>query len=226
MRIFQLLLLTALGTGTALAQLPGSTGNIGGLLGVSVPKGEFADTWGKNTFTFGGQLAFPMGVLPLQAGFAFGYGIMGKETRTVPVDQEHLAATEGQLAVKAKVLSYHPLLRFSPLRGKVRPYVDGMIGMRQFTTQSTLTVDGLEDPLTRERNANDFVFSTGWAGGIMVGLGSIGYFEARVERFNSGKANYVDPASISIDDNGTVGFNTRSSNTDVMNFLVGIGFRF
>ena len=226
MRNFQLLLFAILISGSAVAQIPGFQGNIGGTMGVSIPKGEFADTWGKNTFTYGGHLAVPMGVLPFQAGFAFGYGVMGKHTQTVPVNQEYLAATEGELAVKAKVLSYHPLLRFSPLKGKVRPYVDGMIGMRQFTTQSTLTVDGVEDPITRERDANAFVFSTGWAGGIMVGLGGIGYFEARVERFNSGKASYVDPASITIDNSGTVGYSTRSSNTDVLNFLVGIGFRF
>ena len=220
------LLAVLAGGPAAWAQLPGFQGNIGGTAGISVPTGEFADTWGREMFTAGGQAAVPMGLLPLQAGFAFGYAQMGRQAATVPVSDPALTATEGQLAVKAKVLSYHPLLRFSPLKGKVRPYVDGLAGLRQFTTKSTLTVDGLEEPLRTVREANDFAFSTGWAAGLMVRLGGIGYVEARVERFNSGKAGYVDPASIAIDGAGHVDFNVLESHTDAVNVLLGIGLRF
>lgn len=226
MRTLQLLLIIPFTAPFAAAQVPGFQGVLGGTAGISVPAGEFANTWGKDMFTFGGQFAAPMGRLPIQGGFAFGYGIMGRSVATVPVSDPALTATEGTLAVKAKVLSYHPLLRFSPFKGKVRPYVDGMVGVRQFTTLSKVSVDGLENPLSRERNANDFAFSTGWAAGLMVGLGGIGYIEARVERFNSGNASYVDPASIVVDGTGNVGFNTLNSNTDAVNILVGIGLRF
>lgn len=216
-------LLTASG---ALAQVPGFQGNLGGTIGIGVPTGEFADTWGKDMFTFGGHFAVPLGILPMQGGMAFDYGIMGKSVATVPVNDPALTATEGSIRVKAKVLSYSPLLRLSPLKGKVRPYVDGMLGLRQFTTVSTVTVDGLENSLSRDRNANDFAFSTGWAAGIMVGLGGIGYVEARVERFNSGNATYVDPTSIAVDAAGNVGFSTLNSRTDAVNVLLGIGLRF
>ncbi|MGV9013540.1 MAG: hypothetical protein ACOH13_13175 [Flavobacteriales bacterium] len=226
MRTLQLLLIIPFTAPFAAAQVPGFQGNLGGTAGISVPTGEFASTWGKDMFTFGGQFAAPMGRLPLQGGFAFDYGIMGRSVTAVPVSDPALTATEGTLAVKAKVLSYHPLLRLSPFKGKVRPYVDGMLGLRQFTTLSTVSVDGLENPLSRERNANDFAFSTGWAAGLMVGLGGIGYIEARVERFNSGNTSYVDPASIVVDGTGNVGFNTLNSNTDAVNILVGIGLRF
>lgn len=212
--------------GDATAQLPGFQGNLGGTAGISIPTGEFADTWGKDMFTFGGHFSVPMGPLPLQAGLGFNYGIMGRNTSQVPVADPAVVATEGTLSVKAKVLTYHPLLRLSPLKGKVRPYVDGMIGMRQFTTMSTIRVDGLEDPLSRERNANDFAFSTGWAAGVMVGWGGIAYVEARVERINSGNASYVDPGSITVDGTGTLGFHTLNSHTDAVNVLLGIGLRF
>lgn len=221
-----LLLLVPFATSLATGQMPGFQGNIGATVGMGVPTGEFADTWGRNMFTFGGQMAWPIGLLPIQGGFAFNYGIMGRETATVPVAEPALSATEGKLAVQAKVLGYHPLLRFSPLKGKVRPYVDGMAGMRQFTTRSKLTVEGMEDPLQQERQANDFTFSTGWAAGLMVGLGGIGYLEARVERFNSGKATYVNPSSIEINGAGQVDFGVLESNTDAVNILVGIGLRF
>jgi hypothetical protein len=207
------------------AQIAGR-GSLGAYAGLSIPTGEFARTWGTNTATFGGHVGFPMGVLPLQAGFAFSYSRMGNERVTVTVNETYIEATEGDLRVNMKVLSYHLLLRFSPLRGKVRPYVDGMLGFRHFTTTSRITVDGLEDPLVRERQASDLAFSTGWAAGLMIGLGKVGYVEARVERFNSAKASYVDPASITVSDEGGIGFTTLESNTDAVQVLLGIGLSF
>ena len=222
------LLLTLLlpGTLAASAQVRSFQGNVGGDLGISIPQGEFADTWGKNMFNLGGQLTLPSRLLPFQWGFAFDYSAMGGARRTVPVARPELTATEGKLAVNAKVMSYHPLLRFSPSKGKVRPYVDGMVGFRQFTTKSTVTVDGLHEPILRERNANDFALSTGWAAGLMVTWGGIGYVEARVERFYSGKASYVDTSSIEVDDQGAVGFGTKESGTGALNLMVGVGLRF
>lgn len=210
----------------ALAQLPGFQGSLGGTIGLSVPTGEFGRTWGKNMATFGGHLAFPLGLSPLQGGFAFDYSRMGQSHETVAITDASLGTTEGDLRVRAKVLSYHPLLRLSPLKGKVRPYVDALAGFRHFSTVTTITVDGQEDAYSTERNSSDLAFSTGWAAGVMVTWGGVAYVEARVERFNSGKATYVDPASISVGDQGTVAFNTLTSNTDAVNVLLGIGLRF
>lgn len=221
-----ILLLACCASLTATAQLTGFQGNIGATTGLAVPTGEFADTWGRNMFTWGGHITLPARLLPFQWGFAFDYGMMGNERTTVPVSMPELTATEGDLAVHARVLSYHPLLRFSPLKGKVRPYVDGMAGFRQFTTKSTVTVDGLNEPIKEERHANDFTLSAGWATGLMVTLGGVGYVEARVERFYSGNASYVDPSSITVDGGGNLGFNTLESTTDGVNVLVGIGLRF
>lgn len=220
-----LLFLSLLAAAGVHAQLGGKS-SIGGYAGLAVPTGEFERTWGRNSAVVGGHMGFAMGVLPLQAGFAFSYSRMGQYTSTVPVQEDFLAVTEGQLKVNAKVLSYHPLLRLNPLRGKVRPYVDGMVGFRHFTTISTISIEGMEDPLERERRASDLAFSTGWAAGVMVRLGGVGYFEARVESFNSGKATYVDPTSITANDNGGIGFSTLNSNTDAVHVMLGLGLSF
>ncbi len=60
----------------------------------------------------------------------------------------------------------------------------------------------------------------------MVNLGTVGYIEGRVERFYSGRASYVDPGSIAIDDQGVLDANTLESGTGTLNLLVGVGFRF
>ncbi|MGB3525539.1 MAG: hypothetical protein WBB32_06195 [Flavobacteriales bacterium] len=226
MRAINLLFATLLIAPIAKAQDKGYEGDLGGTIGMSIPMGEFAETWGKDMFTVGGHLTLPSRRLPLQFGAAFGYAEMGKDVSTVPVADPNLLATEGRLAVKAKVFSYHTLLRLSPSKGKVRPYIEGLAGLRQFTTQSKLTVEGLDEALRKERNANDFVMSTGWAAGLMVTLGGSGYIEARVERFHSGKTTFVDPSSIAVDQNGEVSFSTLNSATGAMNVLLGVGFRF
>ena len=202
-------------------------GTLGGTIGASSPTGEFNRTFGKDMFMFGAQLGFPLKRIPvLQGGFAFGYSVMGSNQVTVPIATEYLGVTEGTLTTRSKVFSYHPLLRLSPLTGRVRAYVDGMAGLRQFSTTSKVSADGMEENLSKERNQTDLAFSSGWAAGVQVTVGGATYIELRVERFDSGKATYVDPSSITVSDQGTVGYTTLSSNTDVTNILLGVGFRF
>lgn len=220
------LLFTLLLAPVPLIAQSGFQGTIGATIGTSIPTGEFERTWGRNMFTLGAHMAFPLGRSPLQGGFAFGYSVMGTHQSTVPITTDYLGITEGTLSTRCKVLSYHPLMRLSPLHGKVRPYVDGLIGFRQFSTTSKVTAEGIEENISKERDLTDIALSKGWAGGLMVTLGDIGYMEVRVERFDSGEATYVDPGSISVSDQGAVGFNTLTSNTDVTNVLFGIGLRF
>ncbi len=202
-------------------------GTLGGDIGVSTPTGDFDRTWGRNMFHLGAQLAFPLRRVPvLQMGFSFGYSSMGKSEQTVPIDTDYLGITEGTLTVRCKSFSYHPMLRLSPLRGRVRPYVDGMVGARQFSTTSKVTADDVEENISKERNATDWAASIGWAGGVMVTLGGSAYLELRVERFDSDEASFVDPESVVISDQGEVDFTVITSNTDVTNIMLGVGFRF
>lgn len=230
MRASAFSLLFGLGS-LAQAQL-GSTkddfqGTLGGGIGVSSPTGDFDRTWGRDMFHVDAHLGFPMRRIPvLQLGFAFGYSSMGRSEQTVPISTDYLNITEGTLTVRCKSFSYHPLLRLNPLRGRVRPYVDGMIGARQFSTTSKVTAEDVEENISKERNATDWAYSMGWAGGVMVTLGSTAYVELRVERFDSDEATFVDPASVTVSDQGEVDFTVLTSNTDVTNVILGIGLRF
>jgi len=200
---------------------------LGGGSEVGIPTGEFDHTFGRNIWGFGAQIAFPVSrILPLQGGFDFGYGHLGGDQALVPVHNVALTAGSGNLHINCKVYSYMPFLRFEPLQGKFRPYVDGLIGFRQFVTTSTVNVAGLSQPISSQRVANDVAFSHGWAVGLMMRLGPLAYVEGRVERISSGSATYVDPSSISISDQGNVHFGTLTSRTDVTNIQLGIGLRF
>ena len=190
------------------------------------PMGEFDQAWGKEFVGLGGNFSTPFKRLPFEGGAQFDWSHMGGEHATVPVNEEFLDATEGDLQVNSNIYGFHALMRFKPFTGKVAPYIDGLAGWRTFTTRTKLQVDGVEGPLTNERNSSDAALSYGWAAGMMVTLGKTFYVEGRYERLQGEEVTYVDPASITIDSEGVVNFGTRTTNTDVYQIKLGVGFRF
>ncbi len=224
-RILSLLACIAI-TATANAQLGKRPVTLGGGLEVGVPIGEFGDTFGKEVFGASGMLTIPMSVLPFDWGFDFAWGRMGGGSREVPINEEHLEATTGDLRVNSDIYGYHGLLRLKPFIGKVSPYVEGLVGLRQFTTRTQIKVDGMDQPYFEQRNANEFIWSHGWAAGVQIAPSRMFYFELRAERLNGGKVAYVDPGSIEIGPDGEVEYETLNSGVRVLNMHLGIGLRF
>lgn len=226
MRYPHLILLAFIGT-LATAQTPRrpTTLSIGGTVGT--PLGQFNEEYGKAILGLGGNISVPMmGILPLETGFAFNWGRLGAERETVVVDQAYLSTNEGELRTTSNMYSFHLQGRFRPFTGRVSPYVDGLAGVRTFSTRTRITVEGLEEDLSNERNALDATWSYGWAAGIQVKVGAPLYVEARVEKLQGHKVDYVDPETIIVTPSGQVEYQLRSSHTDVFNVHLGIGFTF
>lgn len=200
---------------------------LGGGLEIGIPVGAFADSWGREIVGVSADLGVPMRLLPFDWGFDFAWGSMGGESRLVEVEQENLDPnTTGNLTVRSNVYGYHGTLRFKPVIGKVSPYIEGLAGLRHFTTRTRIKVDGTNEQLSKERNASAFTGSAGWAVGVQVAPTRGFYVEGRLERLNGGKVTYVDPRSISITSGGDVSYETISSPTRLVNVHLGIGFQF
>lgn len=201
---------------------------IGGGLDVVIPLGEFDDTWGRQLVGLGANMAIPMRRLPFSWGADFGWARMGSKSQEVPVQEENIASTTGELEVKSNMYSYHGMVRLQPFTGKVSPYGELMAGVRHFTTRTEITVEGLDQPIMEQRNENDFIGSVGWAAGLQVlpGKSRNFYVETRVERLNGGQITYVDPASIKVSQTGDVSYRTLTSGSNVVNITFGIGLRF
>jgi hypothetical protein len=195
-------------------------------LEIGIPVGAFADDWGREIVGFSANAAVPMRLLPFDLGFDFAWGRMGGESSVVAVNEAFLTATSGNLKVNSNVYGYHAVARFKPTAGKINPYIEGLAGLRQFTTKSELRVDGVDSPVRKDRNANSFVGSAGWALGLQVAPNNSFYIEGRVERMNTGKVAYVDPRTIRIDASGDVTYETRATNTRTVNVHIGVGMRF
>jgi hypothetical protein len=225
MKILLTLAMTA-ATTMAMAQLSGRPVTLSAGMEIGVPIGEFNDTFGREFIGLSGNLTMPMKLLPLDWGFDFAWGRMGGERREVPVHEEHVLATTGNLRVNSDIFGYHGLLRLKPFNGKVSPYFEGLAGVRQFTTRTKIDVDGLDKPLFEQRNSNEFIWSHGWAAGVQVAPTRLLYVEARVERLNGDQVRYVDPRSINIGSDGSVEYATLRSGVRVVNVHLGIGLRF
>jgi opacity protein-like surface antigen len=167
-----------------------------------------------------------MSILPFDWGFDFAWGRMGGNEQEVPINEQHIAATTGDLRINSDIFGYHGLLRLKPFNGKVSPYIEGLAGIRQFTTRTRIHVEGMDSPYVDQRNANEFIWSHGWAAGLQIAPAKHFYVEGRVERLNGGKVSYVDPTSIDISPEGVVTYGTLTSGVRVVNIHLGIGLRF
>ena len=197
---------------------------LSGGLEFGIPLGEYAFTWGETTYGLSANISLPFRRLPLEFGYDFGWGHMGGEYASQQAPGNILGPKTGQKAsINSNVYSHHGLLRFNPMRGRVRPYGDLLFGARQFSTRTTITA---ANGATTDERDGSWTNSMGWAVGTMYSLSRQFYVEARVERLFSGKVDYVDPRTIVIADDGTVTYEKLNSRTDVLNIQLGVGLRF
>ncbi|MBX2972883.1 MAG: hypothetical protein KF797_07265 [Flavobacteriales bacterium] len=196
-----------------------------GGLEVGVPLREFERTWGSTTFGLSANIAIPMRTLPLEFGYDFAWGRMGSEVRTLDRPTGNIIGSRGRrrVDVKCSVLGHHALVRFNPLRGKLRPYGDAMLGARNFITRSTLTT---EQGKADEVRDGQWVASVGWAAGLMYSFSRQIFVEGRVERLYNGKVDYVNPQTIDIASDGSVTYEKLSGHTGSLQIHLGVGLRF
>lgn len=197
---------------------------VSGGLEFGIPLGEFDHTWGNNLVGLSANIAMPLRMLPLELGYDFAWNRMGSEYSELKPPGGLLSTAQGRrVSVTSNVLGHHALARLNPLRGKVRPYGEVMLGARHFVTRSTVTApDGLSD----DERDGQWVTSYGWAVGLMYGLGRQFFVEGRVERLFNGKVDYVDPETITIASDGRVTYEKLNSRTESLQIQVGVGLRF
>ena len=202
------------------------TATLGIGLEIGVPRGSFNDSWGREIAGFSANFTAPMRLLPFDWGFDYSFGALGGESKVVAINEQALTVTTGDLSIRSSVMGYHGQLRLKPFNGKVAPYAELLAGARHFVTRTTIEVDGIDQPLRKDRNESALAWSSGWALGLQVAPSRAFYVEGRVERLNGSKVDYVDPRSITIDPNGEVAYTTLRSGTHVLNIHLGVGLRF
>ncbi len=197
------------------------------------PKGEFKENVEDLGFGIGGMFAFRPGNSPVMIGVDVEYMLYGSETRQEPFSHTIPDVTV-EVETRNNILLAHALLRLQGKSGIFRPYLDGLIGMHYFFTETQVRdEDDFAEPIASTTNQQDIAFSYGTGGGVMFlvhqkeensKLTEV-LIDFRVRHSFGGEATYLKEGSITRE-NGTAIIDPLRSRTDLLTYQFGLVFSF
>jgi hypothetical protein len=212
-------------------------GNFGLQFTLAVPQGSFAD----NVKQVGPGLSLNGGYrfknTPVTLGAELGFSNFGIDRRTVP-----WSTTIPDLKVNVdnnyNLAQVFFLTRIGSPNGSFRPYVEGLVGLNYFFTETTVSSRGganAGEPIASDTNYDDTTFAYGIGGGFKIEVynfrgGSIGngdipakkgYLNLSARYIRGGEARYLTKGSITISDQSQVIYNPSTSRTDMVVFALG-----
>ena len=202
---------------------------ISGHVQLALPQSEFAEIYNGYPAGFAASLMLPMGRSGiLRMGGEFAWNSMGTEKTLVELVDDAQNVIVGDMNVGTDQRSYHFITRFSPFTGAVRPYLDGFVGVRTYTTDTEIvaTEDDGSYTSTTYSLSRDGVMSYGYAGGLMLGLGRSFFIDAKVQVVRGGNVTYVDQSTLVVDTDGDINFSLETTPTDIIIPQVGISLVF
>ncbi len=195
---------------------------------IALPQGEFKDNvdnlgWGIS----GHAVIFTPGpAIPFTVGLNLGFINYGNESRraawsnTIPDAYVDVTRTNN-------IFNFHLLFQISPFSTPVKPYFEGLFGGNYLFTTTEVESDYLDKNLTETTNQDDFAWSYGAGGGIMVKLteleestGSI-WLDFKARYLFGTEAEYLKEGSVIINEtNGSATYHLSKSKVDLLRFYV------
>jgi hypothetical protein len=205
------------------------------------PKGTFRDNISHAIGGLNLEFTYSPRRMPLAVGISFGFLEYGSETIS-----EFLQATNADFEIDVRttniIILGHLLFRLQPDQGRIRPYLDALIGINHLTTDTKIVGPGSGpyDYEISKNNLNDTVLSYGGDLGLMIVVvekplklkkqstknrkwGIL--IDSRVRYLKGGEAEYLIKGSISRVDNELV-YNIKRSATDLLGIQLGITLNF
>jgi len=200
---------------------------------LAFPQDEFNDYVDHPGFGGAIEFLYSFPLVPISVGVDGSYLIYGSETRS-----ERFSTTIPDVTVNVNttnnIASMHFLLRALPRQGRVRPYMDGLIGFNYLFTQTKIESKSSGEEVASSTNLDDFAFSYGGGGGLMImlyqdkgaedGLATVN-LDLRVKYLFGSEAEYLKEGSIEIV-GGDVYYDVNKSVTDVVTFQIGVTVEF
>lgn len=189
-----------------------------------VPVGTFSDNVGAS---FGGAVDFSvrLGDTPVSVGSAVEHLRYGTETRHVALFNA-LPEMVSDVDTSNNVFWTHALVRVQPRTGRVRPYVDGLLGFSYAYTSTGVHV-GYETESTT--HLGDFAPSLGVGGGVTVLLVSrreaVLSLNLGLRYLATGALDYLTKGAIQRDENGAT-FEPVRSSVNVVSPQIGVALGF
>lgn len=229
-------------------------------LSLGIPQNEFQENTDATGFGFDFSLGFPIkkGV-PIFIGADINYLVYGANSQDEDLFAE-IRTSSGllidELVIPLRIrntnsiFGTHAFMRVqAPFHG-IQPYVEGLVGFRYIST-NTKILDRSDDNqfsdddsnlIVRKTILDDWVFSYGYGGGIMLEVGHNFYLDFRADFFKGQRARYFDgddTSAWSVEfvgesaydpenlEKGDLQFETepRESTTDMLVVKFGIAFK-
>ncbi len=195
---------------------------------IIAPRGQFSENVTNNGYGASGQILIRLAGSPFLAGGDFGIVTYGSESHREPI-----SATIPNLQVRVgtsnNIFFSHFILRAQPRSGLVRPYFDGLIGLKHLFTRTSISDLSSGETIASDTDLSDTALSYGFGGGLQIPLskGREARFllDMNVRYLRGARAAYLRKGSIR-EENGLVIFDVLSSRTDVLAIQIGVTFRF
>tara|TARA_Y100001970_G_scaffold289953_1_gene421908 strand:- start:282 stop:1028 length:747 start_codon:yes stop_codon:yes gene_type:complete len=217
-------------------------GNIG-LMG-QFPRGEFKEE-GVNT-GLGIDLNFMYyPVKELAFGLNLGGSNYGYSERKIPFSYYSSAVTITE-KTSNEIFQGHLFFRLVPLQTNIKPYFEGLIGLKNLSTRTELVSDNCNEEeydncqIAESTNASDTAISYGIGSGLEIKLldieneednlsGELSFFingryfwGASTEYLKQGSFDFTDPSEGPVE----TSFNWSESKTDLLQVTIGVSFQF
>ncbi len=201
---------------------------------LAFPQNEFAAVSEQAAFFgIGGGFVVPVfDHSPLALGGQFDYYWTGGDRQTEFYRDPVYGRYEVESTVQGSMIPLHLKARLNPLRDVTdlfNIYLEGLAGFRFTSVRTSIQVDDLSGGPQPEKESDtetSFSWSYGYAGGALVKLTTGIQLHFRVENLYGTSAKYLDPKSIEFDSNGDPEYQVKESRTDILNYSIGVNFRF
>lgn len=170
---------------------------------------------------------------PILVGVDLGFLIYGYERRSEPFSYT-IPDVYVDVVTSNNIFLGHFLVRLRPPTGPVRPYAEGLFGMKYLFTTTEIRNEWYYDdePIAVSTNFDDAAPSYGVGGGIDLQISRGGgrgrpavMLHAGVRYLFGGQADYLREGSIRRE-SGRVGYDVARSETDLLINEFGISMRF
>ena len=200
------------------------------------PVGEYADHYNGNPAGLSGTFSHPIKQSPFDWGVQFSWNQMGALDQDISV----YAGTNvlgdsvynnGTYRVRHNNYRYQGLLRFRPFNGIFQPYAEGLAGVETFSTKTDISVQnsgGFSSVEEAKVQQSSTSLLYGYALGFRFRAKNAKHiwFDIRYENIQGGKAQYVIPETVKIQNNTDLVYTTGTTKTNRQIIQFGLTFGF
>ena len=192
---------------------------------VAIPQGEFGDILSRTGYGFSMFGGAQIHATPVILGIEASVYEYGREVSNVPILYAVPDVTY-RLTTVNHIITTHFVMRLQWRKQQVKPYAEGLIGLKYFYTASSLN-DRYDYSIPSSVNLRDVAFSYGVGGGVDIfvarSFGANIHINAGVRYLLGGQAEYLKQGAI-LRSGGEYAHKANMSRTDALMPTFGLSF--